>query len=221
MIFRQNSILKPLAIKKFIRIFAKKDNWHNLVPDKSNLGYAFIHYSLIRNQIPKKVLCIGSKYGYIPAICALACRDNNYGKVYFVDAGFDFESDDPNLSWGGIGTWKKVDPQKYFGRFGIEKFISLNVMLTEKFAKKKVNNNWDYLYLDGDHSYKGVKFDFKTFWPKLKKGGYCVFHDSNMKEEGTDVYGVWKLIAEIKDRKDLQMIEIPGTYGLTVCQKIK
>ena len=217
----RNYILNKRAIRRFISLFAKKDNWHNLIPEKANMGYAFIHYSLIRNQLPKKVLCIGSKYGYIPATCAMACRDNNYGKVYFVDAGFDYEGDSKEDSWGGVGLWRRINEKEYFGRFNLEKFISLNVMTTQEFSKKKINNNWDYLYIDGDHSYEGIKYDFKTFWPKLKKGAYCLFHDTNIDFIDDDQYGVKKLLSEIKDRKDLQRIDIPGEYGLTIVQKIK
>jgi hypothetical protein len=44
---------------------------------------------------PKRVLCVGSRYGYIPAICAYACKENNYGVVDFVDAGFDEDKQEP------------------------------------------------------------------------------------------------------------------------------
>ncbi len=35
----------------------------------------------------------------------------------------------------------------------------------------------DVLYLDGDHSYEGVKADFDLFSPLVKPGGIIVFHD--------------------------------------------
>lgn len=35
----------------------------------------------------------------------------------------------------------------------------------------------DVLYLDGDHSYEGIKADFELFSPLVNSGGIIVFHD--------------------------------------------
>lgn len=35
----------------------------------------------------------------------------------------------------------------------------------------------DVLFIDGDHTYKGVKDDWVNFSPFVKKGGWVVFHD--------------------------------------------
>ena len=65
--------------------------------------------------------------------------------------------------------------------------------------------DWDkdkikLLFIDGDHSYEGVKKDYELFWPKLEKGGFIVFHDATVKRWGKlKGFGVWKLINEIKD----------------------
>ncbi len=37
----------------------------------------------------------------------------------------------------------------------------------------------DVLFIDGDHSYKGVKNDFGLYSPFVKTGGYIGFHDIN------------------------------------------
>lgn len=37
----------------------------------------------------------------------------------------------------------------------------------------------DFIFIDGDHSYYGVKKDFEMYSPFLKKGGYVAFHDIN------------------------------------------
>jgi predicted O-methyltransferase YrrM len=38
-------------------------------------------------------------------------------------------------------------------------------------------NKVDFLFIDGDHSYEGVKKDFEMYSPLVKKGGIIVFHD--------------------------------------------
>ena len=35
----------------------------------------------------------------------------------------------------------------------------------------------DLLFIDGDHSYEGVKKDYELYSPFVKKGGMIVFHD--------------------------------------------
>ena len=35
----------------------------------------------------------------------------------------------------------------------------------------------DWLFIDGDHSYEGVKWDFMTYGPRVNKGGVICFHD--------------------------------------------
>jgi predicted O-methyltransferase YrrM len=35
----------------------------------------------------------------------------------------------------------------------------------------------DYLFIDGDHTYEGVKMDFEMYSPLVRKGGLIAFHD--------------------------------------------
>jgi len=39
------------------------------------------------------------------------------------------------------------------------------------------NNSLDFIYIDGNHSYKYVKEDMEIWYPKLKPGGYFAGHD--------------------------------------------
>jgi len=38
-------------------------------------------------------------------------------------------------------------------------------------------NELDFLFIDGDHSYDGVKQDFFNYSPLVRKGGWIAFHD--------------------------------------------
>jgi cephalosporin hydroxylase len=46
----------------------------------------------------------------------------------------------------------------------------------------------DYLFLDGDHSYEGVRRDFETYGPLVRPGGVVAFHD--IVEDNETRYGV-------------------------------
>lgn len=209
------------GIKRLIRSYARGDVWHNQEKTTGNLGYGWIHYALIRNFKPKNILCVGSKYGFIPAVCATGCRDNKYGKVDFVDASMDMNEVNKVAGnhWGGVGFWKKCDPKKYFGKFELQNFIDLYVLTTENFAKKYSKKTYDYIHIDGDHSYKGVKLDFDLFWPKLNKGGFMAFHDIASPDKDGNVYGTRDFWTELK-KKYKVTFEFNKDPGLGIIQKL-
>jgi len=91
--------------------FQADEYGHQCNIESADLGYGWIHYGLIRQQKPKRILCVGSRHGFIPAILAQACKDNNYGKVDFVDAGFD---SDEKGGWTGVGYWKTEKWEELF-----------------------------------------------------------------------------------------------------------
>lgn len=205
-------IINRKKIQKFIKHFAHEDVWHENDLMAANLGYGWIHYGIIRMLRANNILCIGSRYGYIPAVCALACRDNGSGIVDFVDAGYDQDNAaDAGVHWGGVGIWNQADiARKQLSSFGLKTFIALHAVTSENFAHTHRAKIWDYIHIDGDHSYMGVKSDYKHFWPKLRKGGFMCFHDIHQ-------YGVKKFWREIK--KQHRTIEYPGEYGLGIIQK--
>jgi hypothetical protein len=51
---------------------------------------------------------------------------------------------------------------------------------------------YDVLFIDGDHSYEGVKSDTINYLPMLREGGYIIFHDT------CSVDGVMRWISEIE-----------------------
>jgi len=215
-----NSLVSKRAGKKLIDLFARDDNWHKLNRDEGDIGYGWLHYALIRIIKPLRVLCIGSRYGFIPAVCALACRDNGFGVVDFVDAGYAMEDHpDPMEHWGGVGWWKKCDPKKYFGQFGLERNIKLWVMKSEEYKKKNILRKYGYIYIDGDHSYRGVKLDFGMFWPQLNRSGFLAIHDIGSPDSGGNVYGTRKLWKEIRQNPKYHSFGFEENPGLGIIQK--
>ncbi len=211
--------MRHYFIKRFIKHFARGDNWHELDLKAGNLGYGLVHYGLLRLIKPERVLVIGSQYGFVPAICALAMRDNKKGVVEFVDAGFDMIKNPYSKNhWGGVGFWRKVDVDKHFSKFKLSKYIRFYLMTSDEFAKGNLKKKWDYVYLDGDHSYKGVKGDFDRFWPRLNKGGYLGLHDIYVKRLGGLDYGVIRLWRELK-KQGLTCLSFPGKHGLGLVKK--
>ena len=257
-----NKMISQKEIKQLFRHFIKDANWHELDRNKLDLGYGWIHYGLIRLIKPKRVLVVGSRYGFIPAVCALGCRDNKIGVVDFVDAGYDqttknelggiikklisgyrliklnlgvkkkisrlinwlinkkiIKSYQPDQNhWGGVGFWKRVNVNKHFNRLKVDQQVNFYLMTSKEFKKRYPKRTWDYVYLDGDHSYQGIKKDFNRFWPNLNKNGYLSIHDIRVKKIGKIEYGMVQFWQELK-KKNYQLIELPGIFGLGVIKK--
>lgn len=224
---KRDKLISIPEIRDFIDTFARlgdrgkgtEGNWHEIDKKTGNLGYGWVHYCLIRNLRPRRVLVIGSRYGFVPAICALACCHNRKGVVDFVDAGYDYKNPQhAKHHWGGIGFWTK-DGSKVFAKFGLVNHINLHVMTSRDFAVKHKRGSWGYINIDGDHSYDGVKFDFETFWPCLQKKGFISLHDIFTKDSGDLKYGVPKYWGKIK-LKYRNTFEFKGEFGLGVVQKL-
>ena len=58
--------------------------------------------------------------------------------------------------------------------------------LTTLESTKQIFNNQeiDFLFIDGDHSYAGVKKDYEMYSPLVRSGGIVAFHDIGKNEEG-------------------------------------
>lgn len=190
-----NKLVNDTAIRDLMIHFQADEYGHEANITQADLGYGWLHYGCIRLLKPKRVLCVGSRHGYIPAVLAQACKDNGFGRVDFVDAGYNSADKD---GWTGEGYWRTPEGQTSFQRFGLGHYITLFLITTKAFYRKYPKVVYDYIYIDGNHSYEGVSFDYHMFLPQLKVGGLISFHDISVKEkmpEGT--YGVWKLWQKI------------------------
>lgn len=66
------------------------------------------------------------------------------------------------------------------------------------------NEYFDWIYIDGDHTYNGVKLDLELYWPKLKSGGFMTGDDYC---ENHLWFGVKKAVDEFVKINDLKLIK--------------
>jgi len=213
---RDKRLIRDERVRDLMEHFVADEYGHEANTKNADLGYGWYHYGVLRLIKPRRVLCVGSRYGYIPAVLAQACKDNGFGQVDFIDAGYGLDED---KHWTGVGFWKTQQGKNTFRSFGLGAHISLYVQTTAEFAKKYPQNRYDYIYIDGDHSTKGAQDDYAFFWPMLSRGGLMAFHDVGVKENKPEgEYGVWKLWKKIKKGK--QTFEFSFLCsGLGVVQK--
>ena len=61
---------------------------------------------------------------------------------------------------------------------------------------QNLNLKYDFVFIDGDHSYAGVKRDYESILPFLSENGVMVFHDVWWDVEPPPVKGPLKLLSE-------------------------
>ncbi len=73
----------------------------------------------------------------------------------------------------------------------------------------------DYLFIDGDHTYEGVKRDYELYAPLVRKGGIIAFHDIvEHKESRCKVDEFWREVKEGKNCKEFVNDFDQGRYGI-------
>ena len=92
-----------------------------------------------------------------------------------------------NKESGGKTEFHSFDPilpdivPKILKRNAVEDYVDLHKMNSrEAFSKWESisqGNKIDFLFIDGDHSYDGIVFDFTNWGNLVKKGGLIIAHD--------------------------------------------
>jgi predicted O-methyltransferase YrrM len=92
----------------------------------------------------------------------------------------------------------------------LESLKSIKMVLKE--------NDLDFLFIDGDHSYEGVKKDFELYAPLVKKNGLIALHDI-VQGSPENVGGVpifWKQLKEKHKHVEIVRDWKQGGYGIGV-----
>ena len=122
---------------------------------------------------------------------------------------------------GGYPEWK-IPLYKSFAKDNQEIILiqadshkeSTLEMLRTELQQKKI----DFLFIDGDHRYEGIKEDFETYSPLVRSGGIIAFHDIviHKKMKGVNVHQFWNEIKE--NYKYIEKVENwdQGTCGIGI-----
>jgi predicted O-methyltransferase YrrM len=87
----------------------------------------------------------------------------------------------PGGNFGEGYSENRIQLYKSFAKSGQEIHLlradSHKLKTLEELKSILKGNKLDFLFIDGDHSYKGVKQDFEMYSSLVKKGGIVAFHD--------------------------------------------
>lgn len=126
-------------------------------------------YSLARQERPRVVVEIGSYVGASAVFLASGLVDGATvtSRIFCIDT---WKND--SMTEGKLDTWTQFQTNTaHFGDI-INPLRGWSTEVVEKIAEPV-----DLLFIDGDHSYEGVKSDVNAWFPKLGPASIVVFHD--------------------------------------------
>lgn len=213
---------------------------------ENHMGDGLIVYSIIQHMRFKNCVCIGSGGGYIPRILTQARIDLHKQGIFEGNGDYN---------WGDIGATYVVDACNGIGGpTDIENEDSFyRKTFYPRFIKDTSDNAFynffirqdikiDLLFIDGDHSYEGVKKDFDLYSTILNDNGIIIIHDTDSEYEKTLIVsedakkdyhsfnGPANFIKELEKNSDWNLINLfnfrilstkPSSSGITIINRKK
>ena len=90
-----------------------------------------------------------------------------------------------DLPMGPFGEGYPIQKQKLYKYFTFDKSTEMHLIQYDSHSEITINKvkkilqskKIDFLFIDGDHTYEGVKLDFELYSPFVRDGGIIAFHD--------------------------------------------
>ena len=153
----------------------------------------------------KNVIEIGRMFGGSTVLILEALLPSNR-KVYSIDQVDNIKNECKNYF---LNNLNRVD--------------LINMSSQEAYKKIKFNTT-DCIFIDGDHTYDGVKLDTELYWNFLDVNGYIIYHDhlhpkTSINMHGIEPCDVYKFCHEWASKGKMDLIE--QTHSMAVFKKIK
>ena len=211
-----------------------------------HMGDGIVVYSIIQHMRFKNCVIIGSGGGYIPRIVTQSRLDLHKQGVF---------EGNPDFNWGDIGSTYVVDACNGIGgpndlenedSFYRKNFYPRFIKSTsvdayyDFFIRQDIKI--DFLFIDGDHSYDGVKQDFDLYSQILSDSGIIMIHDTDgdyeesmiiSEDQRKDYHrfdGPSKFIKELQENPSWNLINLhnfrilvdkPSSSGITIINRKK
>lgn len=153
--------------------FRTYDGWKT--QDSPNLQY-FGMVTLIYNLTLHfkthgfKMLEIGS---YMGESTSMFASTGLFDEIHVIDPHEGYEEFNDLFGW----TWEDVKKEWEINTRHYRDIIHLWNEYSYDIAPRVSDNYFDFIYIDGDHSYEGIKRDLELYLPKIKQGGVVAGHD--------------------------------------------
>jgi len=116
-----------------------------------------------------------------------------FKKLYLVENNYD----------GGA-------PRKFLDDLASSRpFVEVLYVSSVEGSTKVEDSSLDMIYIDATHSYEYVKMDIEHWYPKLKVGGWMIFHDWDIRNNNC---GVNKAAIEFSNKNNLSLIKYENQH---------
>lgn len=158
-------------------------------------------FKIVNEREYKVAVEIGVKFGYFSAAIMKGCPQLSL--LYSVD---------PWELAGDVSRRKHYDAAVVrLGRYGKRNQI-LKMRSIEAAAELAARGEMvDFVYIDGDHSRKGVERDIAAWWPLIRPGGLLAGHD--YVRHPTQHYGIVEAVDAFLDANPdlvVRLTDVPG-----------
>jgi predicted O-methyltransferase YrrM len=218
----RNALRKVRAecAKVFVRIprLPAKEEVLGSFDFSSGLGdAAWLLYGLARSMKPEVCVEIGSARGKSACYIGLALKRNGRGKLYAIDPH-------TQTNWNDLGTVDTLSIiRKHLRKARVADYVEI-VRKTSAEAAAGWSAQIDMLFIDGDHTYEGVKADWERFSRFMNPFGIVVFHDTLWDLQPDPNYaredmGVPRFVDELR-MAGYPAVTINKHYGVTLVQPV-
>lgn len=145
------------------------------------------------------VVEIGTYRGRSTVALAFGSRIGGGCRVYTIDPHFDFKG----VKGGEFGPKDMAALYANLSKAGVGETVAVVCLPSLASAKAWTEKNVGLLWMDGDHSYEGVRGDFEAWFPWLVSDGVVAFHD-------IDAPGVKQLLDELRPDTRLEFVDTVG-----------
>lgn len=200
---------------------------HNQNQKNLNLGFGFMYYALARAVRPKHIVVIGSGYGFSVVCLALGIKDNGMGSLTFVDPAYSLLRDGPLKTIGGVAKWEnEATVFEHFKQFDVEDVVRHYKLRSDEFFPRYGDYNLpaiDIAFIDGNHAFKDVRYDFINTAKHAHKNSYIFLHDTNIYiREILRHAGVKKWLKILKASQDsFETMDFPFDCGVAIVRILK
>jgi len=208
-----NRLLFEYSKKRIVR--RMQNEKHSLDEILNTLFYetpGIIPYRLDISQIPEEIETLAETVNAKKPQTIVEIGTKNGGTLYIWSRYFDEVSqivsiDMPGGKFGGGYPEIKQQIYRKFPRSGKINFIlaDSHEQTTVHELSEILKGTVDFLFIDADHTYEGVKQDFEMYSPLISDGGMIAFHDIVNHPNHPDV-NVDKFWAEIKTQYEHEEI---------------
>lgn len=208
-----------LVNKGFIQSFlTAEDPWccsHGAENGADDLVGGMLYYALTYATKATVCMCLGSGGGFVPRLMRQAQRDLGLkdSRTILVDGSEQVDGDRKKI-WGSP-DWVAEDSLFRRNYPEVEVVLSLTETAFHEVFRPQ-NLTIDYLHIDADHHYDGVKLDWDLYKTLVSEDGTITLHDTiNFREP----CGVPQLIEEIREEGGYDVINFPIAYGTAILRK--